>query len=202
MKHQKETRTRYMTQMALLIAVIFLMAFTPLGYLRTPVLSITFLPVPVAVGAMLLGPRGGAVCGLAFGLTSFMQSFSGSGLGAVLLGLNPVGAAITCIVPRILEGLLCALIFQAVRKISKKGAYYAASLACPLLNTLLFMSALLLIFYDTEYMQNLARSLGVLNPLALAAVLVGVQGLVEAGVCFLVASAVSRALCAARGTDG
>ena len=201
MKRQKETRTRYMTQLALLIAVIFLMAFTPLGYLRTPVLSITFLTVPVAVGAMILGPPGGAACGLAFGLTSFMQSFGGSGLGAVMLGLNPVGAAFTCIVPRVLEGLLCALIFQAVRNVSKKGAYYAASLACPLLNTLLFMSALLLIFYDTEYMQNLAASLGVLNPLALAAVLVGVQGLIEAGVCFLVASAVSRALAAALKAD-
>lgn len=197
MNHQKETRTRYMTELALLIAIIFLMAFTPLGYLRTPVLSITFLPVPVAVGAMILGPLGGAACGLAFGLTSFMQSFGGSGLGGAMLAINPAGAAFTCIVPRILEGVFCAWIFLAVKKVSKKGAYYAASLACPLFNTLLFMSALLLFFYNTEYMQNLAASLGALNPLALAVLLVGVQGLIEAGVCFLVASAVSRALAAA-----
>ena len=51
------------------------MAFTPLGYFQTMGLSITFLTVPVAVGAIILGPKGGAICGLAFGITSFMQCF-------------------------------------------------------------------------------------------------------------------------------
>ena len=43
--------TKYLVELALMIAIIFVMAFTPLGYLRTPGLSITFLTVPVAVAA-------------------------------------------------------------------------------------------------------------------------------------------------------
>ena len=189
-------RTRYMVELALMSAIIFLMAFTPLGYFRTPGISITFLTVPVAVGAIILGPKGGAVCGLVFGITSLIQCFMGGSFGSMLLGINPVGTAFTCIVPRILEGLLCGVVFQAIRKgsSSKNSAYLAASLACPLLNTLFFMSALVVIFYHTEYIQGIVNTLGVSNPFTFVVAFVGVQGLIEAIVCFLIASAVSRAL--------
>ena len=52
-------------------------------YLRTPGLSITFLTVPVAVAAMILGPKGGAICGATFGITSLMQCFGTSAFRCV-----------------------------------------------------------------------------------------------------------------------
>ena len=121
----------------------------------------------------------------------------GGSFGSMLLGINPAGTAFTCIVPRVLEGLFCGMVFQAVRKAAGNSAYYAASLACPLLNTLFFMSAVVLIFYHTDYIQGFVSALGVTNPFMFALAFVGVQGLIEAGVCFAIASAVSRALGAA-----
>ena len=53
----KRSSTLYMVELAMMIAIILLMSFTPLGYLRTPGLSITLLTIPVAVGAIILGPR-------------------------------------------------------------------------------------------------------------------------------------------------
>ncbi len=197
MNNNKTNRTRYLVELALMAAIIFIMAFTPLGYFRTPGLSITFLTVPVAVGAIILGPGGGAVCGLVFGVTSLIQCFMGGTFGSMLLGINPLGTAFTCIVPRVLEGLLCGLVFRGIRKISKNSAYLAASLACPLLNTLFFMSAVVLIFYRTEYIQGFVQALGVSNPFTFVVAFVGVQGLIEAAVCFVIAGAVSRALGAA-----
>ena len=197
MENNKKNRTRYMTELALMSAIIFLMAFTPLGYFRTPGLSITFLTVPVAVGAIILGPEGGAVCGLVFGITSLIQCFMGGSFGSMLLSINPLGTAFTCIVPRVLEGLLCGLVFRWIKRVSKNSAYFAASLACPLLNTVFFMSAIVLIFYHTEYIQGLVQTLGVTNPLMFVVAFVGVQGMIEAVVCFMIASAVSRALGAA-----
>mgnify|MGYP001033620974 FL=1 len=197
MNNNKTNRTRYLVELALMAAIIFIMAFTPLGYFRTPGLSITFLTVPVAVGAIILGPGGGAVCGLVFGVNSMIQCFMGGNFGSMLLGINPLGTAFTCIVPRVLEGLLCGLVFRGIRKISKNSAYLAASLACPLLNTLFFMSAMVLIFYRTEYIQGFVQALGVSNPFTFAVAFVGVQGLIEAAVCFVIAGAVSRALGAA-----
>jgi len=69
-------KTKFLTQLGLMIAVIIVMSLTPLGYIKTPGLTITLLTVPVAIGAMLLGPVGGLVCGLTFGLTSFLSGHS------------------------------------------------------------------------------------------------------------------------------
>ena len=192
------SRTTFMVKLALMVAIIFVMAFSPLGYLRTPGLTITFLTVPVAVGAIILGPTAGAICGAAFGITSAIMALTGgSAFSAALLQINPFGLMFTCLVPRILEGWLSGLIFQLVRKFSKNGAYFAASLACPLLNTLFFMSSLVLFFYHTEYIQNIASGLGTSNPLFFVILFVGVQGAIEAIVCTIIGSAVSRALAAA-----
>lgn len=89
MRNKTTQNTRYMVELALMAAIIFLMAFTPLGYFRTPGLSITFLTVPVAVGAIILGPKGGAICGLTFGITSLIQCFMGGSFGSMLLSIRP-----------------------------------------------------------------------------------------------------------------
>ena len=173
-----------MVKLALMVAIIFVMAFSPLGYLRTPGLTITFLTVPVAVGAIILGPTAGAICGAAFGLTSVAMALTGgSAFSAALLQINPFGLLFTCLVPRILEGWICGLIFQLVKKFSKNGAFIVASLSCPLLNTLFFMSSLVLFFYNTEYIQGIVTKLGATNPLIFVILFVGVQGAIEAVAC-------------------
>ena len=53
---KKQKNIRYLTELSLLVAITLVMAYTPLGYLKTPVLNLSFLTVPVAIGAMLLGP--------------------------------------------------------------------------------------------------------------------------------------------------
>ena len=50
MNNQHAARTKFMVELALMVAIIFVMAFTPLGYFQTMGLSITFLTVPVAEG--------------------------------------------------------------------------------------------------------------------------------------------------------
>ena len=73
---KKQTNVRYLVQLSLLAAIELVMAYTPLGYLRVFALEITFLMVPVTLGAILLGPAAGAVLGGVFGLTSFATCFS------------------------------------------------------------------------------------------------------------------------------
>lgn len=195
-----KNKTLYMVELGLMIAIIVIMSLTPLGYIRTPALSITLLTVPVAVGAIILGPLGGAVCGLAFGATSFYMALSGgSAFSVMLMSISPIGTFITCIIPRILEGYLTGVIFQAMYKGSKsrKISYYVAALSCPLLNTLFFMTSLCLFFYNTEYIQGFVTSLNATNPFVFVLLFVGVQGLIEAAICFVVASVVARALFAA-----
>ena len=188
----KKSSTLYMVELAMMIAIILLMSFTPLGYLRTPGLSITLLTIPVAVGAIILGPKGGAVCGLAFGATSFYMAVTGSSaFAAALFNINPFGTFIVCIVARVLEGWLTGLIYHGLRKtkIPSAASVTIASLCCPLLNTTFFMGTLVTLFAST-----MRESFGMGKVLPFIFAFVGVNGVVEAIVCFVVGTAISMAL--------
>ncbi len=189
-------RTTRMVQLALFIAIIILMAFTPIGYIKTPALEITLIVIPVTVGAIILGPTSGAILGGIFGITSFIQCFGMSPFGAVLLGINPLATFILCMVPRILMGWLSGVLFVALKKIDKTKvfSYAAASLAGPLLNTILFMTALVVFFYNTDYIQGFVSAMGTSNVFAFVIAFVGVNGLIEAGVNFVAGGAISKAL--------
>ena len=186
----KKTKTLKLAQLALLVAIVLVMAYTPLGYLRTLGLEISFLMIPVTIGAIVLGPVEGAILGLVFGLTSFATCFGSSPFGAALLAINPVFTFITCVVARVLAGYLAGVVFKVVKKL--KYGYEIACLAGPLLNTLFFMGCLVLFFYNTEFIQNLAVTLGTANPFAFVIAFVGLQGAVEAVACFVIATVISR----------
>jgi uncharacterized membrane protein len=193
----RKVDVKSMTELALLIAVVLLMAFTPLGYIKTPVLDVTLITIPVAVGAIFLGPKAGAACGLAFGLTSFYTALTApSAMVAAFMAVNPACVAVLCIVPRILEGLLCGLVFKGLRNLLKKNplAYYIAGICCPVFNTILFMGTLVLLFYNCDYVVNLRESLGVYNPFTFIIAAVGVQALIEAVVCGLVSGFITQQL--------
>lgn len=193
MENSSKLSTKKLVQAALLVAIIVIMAFTPLGYLKAGVIEITFIVIPVVIGAILLGPAGGALLGGVFGITSFIQCFGMSAFGATLLGINPVLTFILCIVPRILVGWLTGIIFKAVSKVDKTSfvSYGVASLSGPILNTVLFMTALILYFGKTSFIQDLQ---GDKNVLVFAIAFVGINGVIEAVSTFLVAFAVTKAL--------
>ena len=95
--------TKYLVEMALLVAIILLMAFTPIGYIKTAGLEITLIVIPVAVGAVTLGPAAGAILGGVFGITSFIQGFGMSAFGTLLLGVNPVFTFLVCVPTRMAD---------------------------------------------------------------------------------------------------
>lgn len=196
MKTITNKRTLKMVQLALFTAIILLMAFTPLGYIRTPGLEITLIVVPVTVGAIILGPTAGAILGGVFGLTSFIQCFGMSPFGATLLSISLVSTFIVCMIPRILMGWLAGMIFKAMKKWDKTKviSHAIANLAGPLLNTIFFMTTLTLLFYNTEYIQGFVTALGAKNVFEFILLFVGVNGLIEALVSFVVGTAVSNAI--------
>lgn len=189
-------RTLYLVQLAILAAILLLLEVTGLGYIRIPALSMTIMQVPVIIGAIVLGPAAGAILGAVFGLTSFAQAFGKDPLGAILLTYNPVGLFVTTVLTRTLMGWLCGLIYRGLQRIrvNRNLSLVLSSLSGALLNTLLFMSMFLLFFFHTEAVQNIASGIGTANPLLFAVLLVGVQVLIEAGICTLLGSTIAGAL--------
>ena len=105
----KKFTTSQITLLGLMVAILLLMAYTPLGYLNIGPLAITFNIIPVAISAITMGPVGGAIAGAVFGLTSFGQCIGIGGtsiMGATLFGINPLFAFIQRFIPRLVDANL------------------------------------------------------------------------------------------------
>ena len=189
----KSTKVSTLVRLALLSAIIVIMAFTPLGFLNVGPFAITFITIPVIIGAITMGPTAGLFLGGMFGLMSFIQCFQGSLLGSVLLTINPFLTFFNCMVPRLLMGWLCGLLYRALNRSGKDSiaAVGTASISGALMNTVFFMTSFILCFGNTAYVQNLQ---GGMNAFAFLVGMVGVNGVVEAVSCAVIGTAVSKPL--------
>ncbi|MGN0660577.1 MAG: ECF transporter S component [Oscillospiraceae bacterium] len=195
---KNKVNIRYLTTLSVLVAIEIIFAFTPLGYLKVGVIELTFMTLPVIVGAAALGPAAGAVLGAVFGITSFAQCFGMSAFGVALLAINPVFTFIVCLVPRVLTGWLGGLVFKAVAKFDKTKllSYLASSVATPLLNTVLFTGTLMLLFWTNgEFIAKMTEWAIPVDAIgAFVVAFVGMNGLIEAGVCAVVGTIITKAL--------
>ena len=191
MKHR--FKPRELTLLGLMTALLLVMSFTPLGYLNIGPLAVTLNMIPVTVAAIALGPRGGAVTGAVFGMTSFLQCLGiggSSAMGVILFHIDPFLAFVQRFVPRLVTGFLVGYVYRGVRKFFKAGiAGGAAGFCAALLNTVLFMGALVLLFGNTQYLTDLMAGR---NVIVFICTFVGVNAVLE----MLAATAVTGALCA------
>ena len=194
----RKTKTAYMTLLAMLAAILIVLGFVnipqPFG------LSITFNMIPVAIAAIAMGLPGGALIGGVFGLVSFLQCFGVLGfsaMGAALVTVNPLLMFIQRFVSRVLVGVLAALVYSALKK-TKLPLYVQGLItgfSAAFFNTLFFMTLLVLLFGQTEYLQNLMAGRSVM---AFIIASVGINAVVEMAVAAVVTGAAAVALKKAR----
>lgn len=215
MKHNTgRGNTRFLVELAVLIALELLLEMTGLGYIKTAFAEFTIMQIPVVIGAIVLGPMAGTVLGAVFGLTSFWECFGKSIFGSTLLAIDPFATFLMCVVPRVLMGLLCGLLFRWLGKIRRSQQPDEASglsryfrvfgkmsvrcgivgLSGALLNTVLFMGLLVTFFGRSDYLLSMGSD----HVLTFIVTMVGIQGVIEAVVCCIVSASVSYALLKAR----
>ena len=171
--------TRRMVLLAMLGCILLVMSFTPLGYLPIGPLAISLNMIPVAIGAVALGPGGGAFLGAVFGITSCLQCVGIGGtspMGVILFEISPVLTIIQRLIPRIMAGWLTGMTYRGLRKVHFNYGAYVAGFSAALYNTLLFMTALIALFYNTEYLRGL---IGGSNVLVWAILFVGINAVLE-----------------------
>lgn len=66
--------TRYTVTVALMMAIIIVLANTPLGMIQLPIIKATTVHIPVIIGAIVLGPMAGAILGATFGVCSLISN--------------------------------------------------------------------------------------------------------------------------------
>ena len=177
---KEKFNVRSLVLLGLLTAVVALFSLTPIGSIPIGPLSITLNILPIAIAAIALGPTGGLIMGIVFGLFSFMQCFGIgvlSGMGAMTLEISPTLTFIQRVVSRALDGLLVGLIFAGLSKIKSKKALsvITGSVAGAVLIGL-FLSVMLLICYDKDgkYKMSAGMYKFMTSGLPLAAVLIAV----------------------------
>lgn len=70
----KKHDTRWMVSVALMVAIVIVLANTPLGMIQLPIIKATTVHIPVILGAILLGPGAGAILGAVFGICSLVSN--------------------------------------------------------------------------------------------------------------------------------
>ena len=117
-----------------------------------------------------------------------------SGLGIALMqeGANPILMFVHRFGSRLLDGLLLGFIFKALRgRCNRFAACSVTGFMAAFLNTLLFMSTLVLFFSNTAKMQ---QSMAGRAFFAYIVASVGVNGLIEMAVSTILTGAIGTAL--------
>jgi uncharacterized membrane protein len=191
---RSEGRVLKLVQLAILSALTIIMSLTPLGYLPLgPVIRISFLMIPVVIGAIVIGPAGGAFLGFVFGLTSFMTCVTGTdAFGALIFQLNPAGAFLVTIPTRVLAGFLPGLFAYTLKnKLKSVVLYPITALIGSLCNTVFFLGVLLLIFGQSA---AVAEALGSSVLTFVITTVLSVNALLEAITCTVVGATLSGAI--------
>jgi uncharacterized membrane protein len=191
---QNSGRILKLVQLSILTALTILMSLTPLGYLPIgPAIRISFLMIPVVIGAIVIGPAGGAFLGFVFGLTSFMTCVTGTdAFGAIIFHLSPIGAFLVTIPTRVLAGLLPGLFAKSLKnKLSHVILYPVTALIGSLCNTVFFLGMLILVFGRSAVV---AEALGGDVLVFVMTTILSINALLEAITCTIVGAGLSGAI--------
>lgn len=152
---QSKLDTRYMATLAMLCGVLLVMGMTGIGFIPLPVIKATTMHIPVILGAIVLGPKAGAVLGGVFGLCSIWTNTTTPGLLSFAFSpfmtteglpgvLKSLWIALGC---RILFGYLAGLLWKLVRKLCQKDyiALPVTAAVSTICHTLLVMGSIYLL---------------------------------------------------------
>lgn len=200
-KNKNRKQILFLCQFSLLLAIEIIVCFTPLGTLPSlGMLSATLSHVPVIIAAIVLGMKAGTLMGLAFGACSFIYwTFVAPGAFSFLytpfytLGeySGNFGSLLICFVPRILIGVVTALVMSGLTKLKVNNFISAtiAGIAGTLTNTLLVLGGIYLFFGNEYYAMAVAD--GSQTLLAFLGMVVLTNGLPEAAIGGIAASAIA-----------
>ena len=198
--YNSSNKIHRITLTALLVAIIFLLAFTPLGYLVIGPIAATTIQMPVVIGAVLMGPVTGLVLGTFFGLSAIVKVLTMPGadpFATMALTYSPLAYITVCIGSRMLMGWLTGLLGVGLRKIPALGGkrsvirYGIAGFSGSLMNTVFYLGLLWLLAREviaTAYNVDVSGVGTIVMTTAVTA------GLPEAAVSCVVVGAVCRAL--------
>lgn len=135
-------KTKVLVGTGILTAVVVVLQALVSG-IRFGPFSITFVLIPIVVGAALYGFKSGAWLGFVFGAVVLATD------AGAFLAVSVPGTVITCILKGVLAGLAAGLVYKLLEEKNRYAAVIAAALVCPVVNTGIFLLGCSVFFMDT-----------------------------------------------------
>ena len=140
-KNNNRASILMLTELAVLTAIVLILQLCgiaiPLPFLATPV---SLVLLPIALGAMQLGPAAGMWLGAVFGVITVIGGVSGRDpFTAVLFSDHPLLTVLLCMAKAMLAGHACGLVYKALKKKNEYLALYSAAVITPVVNTGVFI---------------------------------------------------------------
>lgn len=179
----KNTKTQKIVGIGLFTAIIVALQLLAASIKFGP-FSITLVLAPIVIGAALYGIGAGAWLGVAFGVSVLV-----SGDAAAFMTINPAGTVATVLLKGMLAGLVAGLIYKALEKKNKTVAVVLAGIACPIVNTGIFLAGCYLFFQEW-----LVSVFGTTGFATVVTGLVSVNFAVELGINMVLASVIVRVI--------
>lgn len=178
-------KTKTMVGIGLFTAIVVVLQFLG-GSIRFGVFSISLVLVPIVVGAAVYGWKAGAWLGFMFGVAVLL-----SGDAAAFMVVHPLGTVLTVLAKGTCCGLVAGLAYKLLQKMNQFAAVLCAALACPVVNTGVFLAGCWLFFLET--VTEWGSALGYENVAAYMFLgLAGGNFLVEVAVNLLLAPVIVR----------
>ena len=111
---QKTMDTRYMALLAMICGLLLVMGMTGIGFIPLPVIKATTMHIPVILGAVLLGPKAGAVLGAVFGMCSIWANTTTPGLLSFAFSPFMSTEGLTGVLKSLWIALGCRILFGAI----------------------------------------------------------------------------------------
>ena len=177
----KNTKTQKIVGIGLFTAIVVALQLLAASIKFGP-FSITLVLAPIVIGAALYGVGAGTWLGAAFGVSVLI-----SGDAAAFMTINPAGTVITVLLKGMLAGLVAGLIYKALESKNKTVAVVLAGIACPIVNTGIFLAGCYLFFQEW-----LVSVFGTTGFATVVTGLVSVNFAVELGINMVLASVIVR----------
>ena len=144
----KNAKIKRMVGIALLMAMVIVLQFV--GSMIPPIggtVSISLVLIPIIVGAAIYGPGAGAILGATFAVVTIINCITGADPGgAMVFQANPLLCILVVSSKSVLCGTISGLVYMALRKANAYVAMLCAAIICPVINTGVFVSCMMLFF--------------------------------------------------------
>lgn len=142
----KKNNTYRLNLLAVFTAIIILQTSIPiLGLIPIGPLSITIIPVTIAIVAIVMSPMDGAIIGGVWGLITFIRAYVWpTSPMATIVFVNPL----VSVFPRIMVGVVAGIVYQQLKHRIKSSniTISLAAIAGSLTNTILVLGLIYLLY--------------------------------------------------------